>query len=70
MREIYQWRRSTIFIVNFETDFIHCSSVSIFDLEQVNAGLIYLDGKSSVKAAIKILEKRYYNCTDLPSTKK
>ena len=63
MREICQWRRSSIFIVTFETDFTYWSSVSIFDLEQVNAGLIYLDGKSSVNAAIKILE-RYYKCTD------
>ena len=31
-----QWRRSGIFIVNF--DFTHCSSVSIVDIKQVNDG--------------------------------
>ena len=37
-----QWRRSGIFIVNFEHIFTPCSSVSIFNFEQVNAGRVNL----------------------------
>ena len=32
-----QWRRSGVFIVNFEYHFTSCSSVSIINFEQVNA---------------------------------
>ena len=32
------WRRSGVFIVNFEHNFTSCSSVSIINFVQVNAG--------------------------------
>ena len=32
------WRRSGVFIVNFETYFTHCSSVYIVNFEHVVAG--------------------------------
>ena len=48
-----------VFIVNFETDFTYCSGASIVDQEQVNAGLVYKEGKRSIKAAIKIFQKNW-----------
>ena len=35
-----QWRRSGIFIVNFEHNFTLCSSVSFVNFGQVNAGWV------------------------------
>ena len=41
IKERRQWRRSVIFIFNFE-QISHCSGVSIIDFEQVNAGWVVL----------------------------
>ena len=35
-----QWCRSAVFIVNYRTCFTPCSSVSIVNFEQINAGWV------------------------------
>ena len=40
--------RSGVFIVNFKTDFTHCSGISIVDFKQVNAGWVTIFAQTSI----------------------